>query len=271
MSRLTGGRCASGWWGRARTWWWCTVCRARGVGGRRLWRGLRSRSRLHLVELPRLGRLRAGEMAPWLGRLLDAVGLGRVDVLAHSLGGLVATELAMEQPDRVRRLVLVAPAGVPCGRGVLGRTLPLLEELYDVRTWLPTIIGDAVRTGPVSLVHGVVYVWERDIRAELGAVRAPTLLVWGDRDRLVPARVAEEWQRLLPRSRLVRLPCGHVPMWEAPRELASCVLALPRRSAPGRFRRAGGDACRGSRAARRGRRRGGRAVAVRRPARPTLG
>jgi pimeloyl-ACP methyl ester carboxylesterase len=187
---------------------------------------LAERSRLHLVELPRLGRLRAGELAGWLGRLLDAVGLGRVDVLAHSLGGLVATELAMEQPDRVRRLVLVAPAGVPCGRGVLERTLPLIEELYDVRTRLPTIIGDAVRTGPVSLVHGVVYVWERDIRAELGAVRAPTLLVWGDRDRLVPEQVAEEWQRLLPRSRLVRLPCGHVPMWEAPRELASCVLGF---------------------------------------------
>jgi pimeloyl-ACP methyl ester carboxylesterase len=109
---------------------------------------------------------------------------------------------------------------------VLGRTLPLLEELYDVRTRLPTIVGDAVRTGPVSLVHGAVYIWERDIRAELGTVRAPTLLVWGDRDRLVPAHVAEEWQRLLPRSRLVWLPCGHVPMWEAPRELAICVLGF---------------------------------------------
>lgn len=187
---------------------------------------LSERSRLHLVDLPRLGRLRAGEMAPWLGRLLDAVGLGRVDVLAHSLGGLVATELAMEQPNRVRNLVLVAPAGVPCGRGVLRRTLPLLEELFVVRGKVQTIVGDAVRTGPVSLVHGIAYVWERDIRGELGAVQAPTLLVWGERDRLVPPWVAEEWQRLLPRSRLVRLPCGHVPMWEAPRELASCVLAF---------------------------------------------
>jgi pimeloyl-ACP methyl ester carboxylesterase len=187
---------------------------------------LAERCRLQLVELPRMGRLRAGELAPWLGRLLDVLGLDRVDVLAHSLGGLVATELATEQPNRVRRLVLVAPAGIPCGRGVLGRTLPLLEELYDVRTRLPTIVGDAVRTGPVSLVHGAVYIWERDIRAELGTVRAPTLLVWGDRDRLVPAHVAEEWQRLLPRSRLVWLPCGHVPMWEAPRELAICVLGF---------------------------------------------
>jgi pimeloyl-ACP methyl ester carboxylesterase len=187
---------------------------------------LSGRYRLHLVELPQLGRIRAGQMAPWLARLLEAAGLERVDVAGHSLGGLVAAELAMEDPGRVRSLVLVAPVGVPCGRGVLGRTLPLLEELYDIRRRLPTIVSDAVRTGPVSLVHGIAYVWERDLRTELGLVGAPTLLVWGDRDRLVPAGVAEEWESRLPRPQLVRLPCGHVPMWEAPDELASCMLAF---------------------------------------------
>jgi len=182
--------------------------------------------RIHLVELPRLGRLRAGELAPWLGRLLDGAGLAHVDVVGHSLGGLVAAELAARQPDRVRRLGLVAPAGVPCGRGVLGRAFPLFEELYDIRAKLPTIVGDAVRAGPVSLLHGIAYVWESDLRGELGGIAAPTLLVWGERDRLVPARVAEEWQLLLPHSHLVRLPCGHVPMWEAPRELLRCLLAF---------------------------------------------
>jgi pimeloyl-ACP methyl ester carboxylesterase len=185
---------------------------------------LAARHRLHLVELPRLGRLRAGELAPWLGRLLDAAGLGPVDLVGHSLGGLVAAELAVARPERVRRLALVAPAGIPCGRGLLGRSLPLLEELYGVRAELPTIVGDALRAGPTSLLHGAVYVWERDLRAEVGAIRAPTLLVWGERDRLVPARVAEEWQAQLPHARFVQLPCGHVPMWEAPDELASSLL-----------------------------------------------
>lgn len=182
--------------------------------------------RVHLLDLPRLGRLRAGELAPWLERVLGASGLDHVDLVGHSLGGLVATELAAQRPELVRRLALVAPAGVPCGRGVLGRALPLFEELYDVRDRLPTIAGDAIRTGPVSLLHGIVYVWERDLRGELGRVRAPTLLVWGERDRLVPPSVAEEWHRLLPRSRLAWLPCGHVPMWEAPHELAACLLAF---------------------------------------------
>jgi pimeloyl-ACP methyl ester carboxylesterase len=165
-------------------------------------------------------------MAAWLGDVLSAAGLDRACVVGHSLGGMVAAELAAGQPDRVERLVLVAPAGVPCGRGVLSRTLPLLEELYGVRQRFPTIVADAWRTGPVSLVHGIVYLWERDLRSELGSVRAPTLLVWGVRDRLVPARVAEEWRRLLPDSRLVRLQCGHVPMWEAPAELAACILGF---------------------------------------------
>jgi pimeloyl-ACP methyl ester carboxylesterase len=202
-----------------------------GLGGSWRWWSplvgqLAERFRLHLVELPRLGRIRAGEMSEWLGRLLDAADLGQVDIVGHSLGGLVAAELAAARPDRVRRLALVASAGVPCGRGLLGRALPLVEELYDVRAQLPRIVADALRTGPASLVHGVAYVWERDVRAELHTIEAPTLLIWGERDRLVPARVAEEWQLLLPRSRLVRLPCGHVPMWEAPQELAACVLAF---------------------------------------------
>jgi len=187
---------------------------------------LAARMRLHFVELPHLGRLRAGELAPWLARLLDTAGLGPVDLVGHSLGGLVAAELAATEPGRVRRLALVAPAGIPCGRGLVGRSLPLLRELYDVRAELPTIVADAFRAGPTTLLHGAVYVWERDLRAELGAIDAPTLLVWGDRDRLVPARVAEEWQARLPRSRFVQLPCGHVPMWEAPDELAGSLLAF---------------------------------------------
>jgi hypothetical protein len=48
----------------------------------------------------------------------------------------------------------------------------------------------------------------------------------GERDRLVPARIAEEWQRVLRGAQLVLWPCGHVPMWEVPNELAACLLAF---------------------------------------------
>ena len=168
----------------------------------------------------------AAELTGWLGRWLDAAALESVDLIGHSLGGLIAAELAAEQPQRAHRLVLVAPAGIPSGDTIFGHGVRLLGTLYDVRGRLPTIVGDAVRTGPLSLLRGALFASDRDLSVELASVRARTLLVWGEDDRLVPARIAAEWQRILPGSRLVRLPCGHVPMWEAPRELASCLLAF---------------------------------------------
>ncbi|MFL5925318.1 MAG: alpha/beta fold hydrolase [Gaiellaceae bacterium] len=188
---------------------------------------LAQRRRVYLLDLPPLRRhFEPRHLAAWLGGWVEASHLQRADLVGHSLGGLVAAELAAERPELVDRLALVAPAGIPCGRGLVSRGLPLLEALYDVRAQFPTIVGDAIRAGPLGLLRGAVFVSDRDLRPSLGRVRAPALLVWGDRDRLVPASVAEEWQRALPGSRLVLLPCGHVPMWEAPADLAETLLAF---------------------------------------------
>ena len=188
---------------------------------------LAERRRVHVLDLPRLGpRLPATELTGWLGRWLEAASLESVDLVGHSLGGLIAAELAAQQPERARRLALVAPAGIPCGTNVLSRGLRLLGTLYDLRGRLPRIVGDGVRAGPLSLLRGARFASHRDLSVELASVHADTLLVWGDHDRLIPARIAAEWQRVLPGSRLVRLRCGHVPMWEMPQELASCLLAF---------------------------------------------
>jgi pimeloyl-ACP methyl ester carboxylesterase len=200
-------------------------------GSWRWWRPvlepLAERRRIHVLDLPRLGpRLPAAELTGWLGRWLEAAALESVDLVGHSLGGLIAAELAAEQPRRAHRLALIAPAGIPCGRTVFGRGVRLLGTLYDLRRQLPTIVGDALRAGPLSLLRGALFASDRDLSKELASVHARTLLVWGEDDRLLPARIAAEWQRILPGSRLVRLQCGHVPMWEAPRELASCLLAF---------------------------------------------
>jgi pimeloyl-ACP methyl ester carboxylesterase len=185
---------------------------------------LAERRRVYLVDLPRLGRrLSAAQLAAWLGRWLHASGIERADLVGHSLGGLVAAELAANEPERVLRLALVAPAGIPCGRGLTTRAWRLVETLYDLRGRLPTMVTDAFRAGPIGLIDGAVFVSVRDLRAELASVRAHPLLVWGELDRLVPISVAPAWQQALPGARLVVLRCGHVPMWETPEELSACL------------------------------------------------
>jgi pimeloyl-ACP methyl ester carboxylesterase len=203
-----------------------------GLGGSwRWWSPLLERlgrvRRVHAIDLPRRrGTVPAAELSAWLDWTLQEQGLDRVDLAGHSLGGLVAAELAALRPERVRSLALVAPAGIPCGRSVVRRSLPLTETLFDLRRSLPLVVSDAVRAGPLGLAHGIVYVSSRDLRPLLPEVQAPTLLLWGARDRLVPLAVAEEWQRLVPHARLELLPCGHVPMLEQPAAVADRLVAF---------------------------------------------
>jgi pimeloyl-ACP methyl ester carboxylesterase len=203
--------------GLAGSWrWWAPVVET-----------LATRRTVHLVDLPRPRRARhIHGLSTWLGSWLDALGLERADVAGHSLGGLFAAELAARQPQRVRRLVLVAPTGISCKRALPRRALALLDSLYHIRAWSSTVVHDALDVGALPLLAGIVFESGCDVRAELGAVEAPTLLAWGERDRLVPFRLAEDWQRLLPGAQVVRLSCRHVPMLEAPRELAACMLAF---------------------------------------------
>lgn len=214
--------------------WWTPVLGA-----------LAGRFRTHLVDVPRFATLAGfgpGDAADWLGRFFDAAGIERAPVVGHSLGGLLAAQLGARRPDAVERLALVDPAGVPSGRGLLGHALPLAAALRAARPeLLSVVVRDGVRTGPASLLRGALYAVGADLRPELEAIEAPTLLVWGEDDGLVPARLAEEWERRLRDVRLVRLAgAGHVPMFDAPAELARVLLdfleegAHERRGRPGR-------------------------------------
>jgi pimeloyl-ACP methyl ester carboxylesterase len=203
--------------GLAGSWrWWSSLLEPLG-----------ERRRVYVVDLPRFRRAVGGaELSAWLARWLDAADLERVDLVGHSLGGLVAAEFAALRPGRTRRVVLIAPAGIPCGRSLPTRAVSLVGALNDIRMSFPMVASDALRSGPISLARGAAFVSTHDLRTDLPEVGAPTLLVWGERDRLVPVRVAAEWQRLLPTSRLVRLSCGHVPMLEAPGELARYIIGF---------------------------------------------
>jgi pimeloyl-ACP methyl ester carboxylesterase len=88
-------------------------------------------------------------------------------------------------------------------------------------------VADALRSGPRNIVRGGLHVSGADVREDLASVVAPTLLVWGARDRLVPPADAAAWRERLPDARSVLLAhAGHVPMVEAPQELGVAIEAF---------------------------------------------
>jgi pimeloyl-ACP methyl ester carboxylesterase len=194
---------------------------------------LAARREVHLVDLPGFGSVRGGRFllrdAPALvGALADELGLDTLDLAGHSLGGLISARLAAARPELVRRLVLVAPAGVHARSSMRAHLLPLAATALRARPRLNALIAaDAVRAGPWTLWRAARDLLADDLRAELEGIRAPTLLVWGQRDALVPPALAAAFTGAIADARVVVLPgAAHVPMVERPQAFADAVLAF---------------------------------------------
>ncbi len=187
--------------------------------------------------------------------LLDALEVPRFVIGGNSLGGEVAWRTAHAAPARVAALVLVDAAGpafvpesVPLGFRV-ART-PVLRTLSEwtlprelVAESVRSVYGDPARVTPAlvdryfeltlregnraALVQRLALMTSGEHAERIAALRQPTLILWGGRDRLIPPAVGREFQRLIPGSRLVEFPeLGHVPQEEDPVRSVAPVLAF---------------------------------------------
>jgi pimeloyl-ACP methyl ester carboxylesterase len=89
--------------------------------------------------------------------------------------------------------------------------------------FMPRVALDSLRWGPLALLR---YGLEATrTRADLSTIAVPTLIVWGERDNLVPARLATEWHKAIPGSRVAIVPrARHVPMVENPSAFTDVLL-----------------------------------------------
>lgn len=183
--------------------------------------------------------------------LLDAAAPERFAIGGNSLGGLVAWRYAAAHPDRVAALVLVSPGGysingvteepaaVPLPVAMYLRTAPdpavqaATGRLYGDAGAMPE--GEAERIAALmrepgvgeALVERLQQFTLPDPEADLARVAAPTLILWGEADAMVPAEHGTRFEAAIPDARLVTYEgVGHVAMQEAPDVTASEVRAF---------------------------------------------
>lgn len=202
------------------------------AGSARWWReteaALARTHAVHAVDLPGFGserraRFALGDAPARLAERLENV--GPAHLVGHSLGGLLCARVAAQRPELVDRLVLVAPAGSLTGTTIRSQALPLARALVVAQPrFLRLLTADAMRAGPRTIVGAARELLHDDVLPELRSVRAETLLVWGERDPLVPPSVGELFRSELRKARLeVLRGARHVPMVERPREFAALL------------------------------------------------
>ena len=169
--------------------------------------------------------------------LFDQLGLtAGVNLVGSSLGGLIAARFAIEQQHRLRRLVLVSPAGLrdPAHPGedifrILPEDLPAYLAYHPgtLAPYLPTgqdldFIVDRYRETRTLATVLWDHPYDRVLPRWLGQVRTPTLVVWGEEDRLVPPGQAQTWADLLPDATVRLFPeAGHLVLDESPEASAA--------------------------------------------------
>ena len=175
--------------------------------------------------------------------LLDALGLEQPILAGHSLGGMVAAEMAALFPTRIRKLVEIAPTGfwlddhpVPDFFSVTPAELPPLlwhdPEGSLAQEWhaVPEDRAAAREATILALQNAAAaakFLWplpDKGLKKRIHRIKAPTLLVWGASDKLIDPVYAKLWLEKISGSRLVTLPeAGHMVLVERPDALVSAI------------------------------------------------
>lgn len=178
---------------------------------------------------------------------MDARGIRTATIVGHSMGGLIAQLVAIDQPQRITGVVLMGTAASfdnPVVRDVLttvktltdpvDRTFATEFQASTVHTPIPEAqlarYVDASMTVPARVwIETLGEIVKLDTRPDLGRIRARTLVLWGDRDTIVSRDDQQAFVQGIPNATLkVYESIGHGMHWEAPARVAADLMAFLR-------------------------------------------
>lgn len=198
----------------------------------------------------------------FLHQFLVSRKIERCHLVGNSLGGLIAWNFAVAYPEKVDKLILIDAAGFKVShvKGSLGFTLARIPVINNILIWVTprALVRKSVEDvyGNASLVSDELVDQYYDMACREGnrkalikrlnlnqhidtallkKIKAPTLIIWGDQDRLIPIEHAFKFKQHLLQSQVVVLPAvGHVPMEENPKEVAEEVHQFIKKQSGGR-------------------------------------
>ena len=181
--------------------------------------------------------------------LLNHLGIHKISLVGHSIGGRLAWKFAASHPERIDKLVLIAPDGFASPGFEYGKPPEVGLSLQAMRFVLPknllrmslepayanasamtdqllTRYHDLMRAPGVrpALISRLEQSTLQDPKPILANIKVQTLLLWGEQDAMIPVAHAGDYLHALPNAQLVRMPgVGHLPQEEAPAESVRSV------------------------------------------------
>jgi len=185
-----------------------------------------------------------------LTHFADKLGLEKFSIIGHSMGGKMAWTLAATQPERVQALVLMAPDGFPEAKDIGTKPYEVPAVMGLIKYFLPKYLvrksiepafaeADALSDARVNRYYDMLRapgvraaILERsnqtiytDPVPRLKAIKAPTLLIWGEQDQMIPSTNAKSYASVLSNSTTVLVPkLGHLLQEEQPEKGLTAVM-----------------------------------------------
>lgn len=174
--------------------------------------------------------------------VLDEFGLDRVDLVGASFGGWLAAELAVHSPERVRRLVLLGPAGLripehpvadlflmtpPQLVAALYHDPQFVDEILAVEPTVDEILATYRDLGALARFGWKPFLNNPKLERRLRRISSPTRVVAAEHDRIIPRTHCERYVAAIPDAELVVVEnCGHAFYGERPDAVADAVAAF---------------------------------------------